>query len=941
MLGNVAPASAASHFCYWTASSSQNMSDPTNWEDSNGGSCTDLYDVNLQFDGTTSTNATWDTNMTSTIYLWITADYTGVVTIGAANATTTGFFYQYGGTVSTTGSGVMHVGGAFVIATNSKWAGVTGMNVHLYGGSAELGESQLQINTSSIVFHDLTIDGFYKIESTYSVTTTGNLTISSDATLNLDTNSLSIGGNLSNSGTLSQTSGSVTLTGDSATLGGTGTTTPYDLTIAGTSVTLAGNVTTTNQLTINSGSTLSASSYEIALIKDSGTPLMVNGTFTAGTGKVIYTGATSAFVATTTFYNLTIATAATLSGNATTTNLLIIDADKSLAGSTFQLALTKASGTPLTVNGTFTCNTGEVRYTGATSAFVATTTFYHLTINTDGTFSGNATVGGNLTVNSGKTLALSTYNLSVAGNLSNSGTITQSAGTVTMSGTDATLGSSGGSMTLFNLTISGATTTLAGNVTSTNLLTISANKELKASSYRITLSSSTASPFVITGLFTAGTGEVRYTGTGLVTSTAATYYDLYFGTGTYFFSDSATSSNSFTNNGTTTIWTDKYLYAPVTFDNNGTITETGAIKHPVTSAKLTNSSGTEVANFGTDAVYVTVTDSNGNLSNAVADTITGSVVGADPYGDSETVTLTETGVDTGIFRSSALATVVVAGASHNNGQLEVSGDHDLSLAFTDSKESADTGSDTAAYSENTYGSGGGGSSGGSSYVAPTTVTVTTPVEETIVTPAEVPATTSETTVTVTTPETTVTAVAVSTGESAFTTAVTAKFSNYLGVGSKGDEVRQLQQLLKDLGYYTYPSITGYFGNVTKAAVVAFQKANNLSPFPGFVGPGTRAALNKLTQTETAATEETPAVTVTVPTGYQFNSYLYLGSQGEAVGQLQQLLKDLGYYTYPSITGYFGNVTKAAVVAFQKANNLAPYPGWLGPGTRAALNRLTK
>ncbi len=67
--------------------------------------------------------------------------------------------------------------------------------------------------------------------------------------------------------------------------------------------------------------------------------------------------------------------------------------------------------------------------------------------------------------------------------------------------------------------------------------------------------------------------------------------------------------------------------------------------------------------------------------------------------------------------------------------------------------------------------------------------------------------------------------------------------NFLKLGQTSEEVRQLQTKLKTLGYFHYPSITGYFGQVTEQAVKAFQKANNISPL-GYVGPATRAALNK-------------------------------------------------------------------------------------------------
>ena len=46
------------------------------------------------------------------------------------------------------------------------------------------------------------------------------------------------------------------------------------------------------------------------------------------------------------------------------------------------------------------------------------------------------------------------------------------------------------------------------------------------------------------------------------------------------------------------------------------------------------------------------------------------------------------------------------------------------------------------------------------------------------------------------------------------------------------------------GYYTYPSITGYYGPATEKAVAAFQSANGISPV-GSVGPLTRAKIAAL------------------------------------------------------------------------------------------------
>lgn len=73
----------------------------------------------------------------------------------------------------------------------------------------------------------------------------------------------------------------------------------------------------------------------------------------------------------------------------------------------------------------------------------------------------------------------------------------------------------------------------------------------------------------------------------------------------------------------------------------------------------------------------------------------------------------------------------------------------------------------------------------------------------------------------------------------------AVFVHTLRVGSRSNEVKQLQQKLRELGFFTYPTNTGFFGGATRAAVVAFQKDQGFSSAPGHVGPATRAALNSL------------------------------------------------------------------------------------------------
>ncbi len=79
-----------------------------------------------------------------------------------------------------------------------------------------------------------------------------------------------------------------------------------------------------------------------------------------------------------------------------------------------------------------------------------------------------------------------------------------------------------------------------------------------------------------------------------------------------------------------------------------------------------------------------------------------------------------------------------------------------------------------------------------------------------------------------------------------------KFKRPLWRGSKGEDVKLLQEILAKKGFYN-GSITGYFGSLTEKAVQEFQLQYKITtknnPAFGFVGPSTRAKLNELLDEE--------------------------------------------------------------------------------------------
>ncbi len=60
-----------------------------------------------------------------------------------------------------------------------------------------------------------------------------------------------------------------------------------------------------------------------------------------------------------------------------------------------------------------------------------------------------------------------------------------------------------------------------------------------------------------------------------------------------------------------------------------------------------------------------------------------------------------------------------------------------------------------------------------------------------------------------------------------------KFSRGLALGLRGDDVKELQEMLREKGFLAASS-TGYFGPMTKAAVMRFQKEGGITP-TGYFG----------------------------------------------------------------------------------------------------------
>lgn len=143
-------------------------------------------------------------------------------------------------------------------------------------------------------------------------------------------------------------------------------------------------------------------------------------------------------------------------------------------------------------------------------------------------------------------------------------------------------------------------------------------------------------------------------------------------------------------------------------------------------------------------------------------------------------------------------------------------------------------------------------------------------------------------------------------------------------GDRGPSVKRLNELIREAGWDEINA--SVFGPKTLAAVRSFQGSRKLE-VDGIVG----------LQTWTALIHQLPALAESEPSPFKIETRalterptLKKGSKGAVVEELQRRLKDEGFDP-GKIDGVFGQLTKAAVVAFQSSFGLEP-DGVCGPLT---------
>ena len=150
--------------------------------------------------------------------------------------------------------------------------------------------------------------------------------------------------------------------------------------------------------------------------------------------------------------------------------------------------------------------------------------------------------------------------------------------------------------------------------------------------------------------------------------------------------------------------------------------------------------------------------------------------------------------------------------------------------------------------------------------------------------------------------------------------------------SEGDDVRQYQQRLVELGYLSSKYVTGKFNQPTVEATKAFQTMNGLK-VDGAAGPQSL----KLIYSNDALNADGVRVgdLLMSSSGTGVSEVLTAGMTGEQVRQVQSRLAELGYLSASFVSGVYDDNTRQAIRRFQQANGLSA-DGAAGSATQSRL-----
>lgn len=156
---------------------------------------------------------------------------------------------------------------------------------------------------------------------------------------------------------------------------------------------------------------------------------------------------------------------------------------------------------------------------------------------------------------------------------------------------------------------------------------------------------------------------------------------------------------------------------------------------------------------------------------------------------------------------------------------------------------------------------------------------------------------------------------------------TYNFTKDLRLGLQNNDVKELQKILIADGFLKSDA-TGYFGPITKQALIKWQIKNKTTVTGVFDSTSRKIILSRV--------NVLPVISTVPLTTFTFTKDLRLGSRGIDVTELQKILIKGGFLNSEA-TGNFGVMTKTALMKWQIKNKI-PSTGNFGVMTRAFINK---
>ena len=173
-----------------------------------------------------------------------------------------------------------------------------------------------------------------------------------------------------------------------------------------------------------------------------------------------------------------------------------------------------------------------------------------------------------------------------------------------------------------------------------------------------------------------------------------------------------------------------------------------------------------------------------------------------------------------------------------------------------------------------------------------------------------------------------------------------------GQGTNGDNVRQVQKVLRYLGRYKGRT-DGVYDQNLREAVTAFQIQagvikSSADAGAGRVGPATKNAIQKAWRARIVALKgkslaDKMELAALVKEERLPKAMLSKGDHGKDVSLLQEFLRDLGYLAAKDVTGTFGARTESALLKYQVDKKIivsqdARGAGVFGPATKTVVTK---